>query len=685
MRKSKKSADTSPFLFLLVGWLALLMAAYGRLILHPEIHTACPENDTWNLPIRWSVLSSLRDGKLPLWNPLSAFGIPWLATWQTESFYPGTLLFTSLGLSAWNLSGLIHLCVLSLGILYFLRATGVPAFWALFSAAIALLNGCAYNHLGSNSSMDTMAWIPWMLLSTLQVVGNQPWSRVKWAVFFALQVFAGYPQIILYSLAACLAYALFLGGKTALLRLLPSFGAGLLLTAAQWLPSVEYFFLNCVRLPPVQGNPNFFLPLANLKTFFDFNALSREGMPDYVADPTFFYFNFYSGFLPLILLLGGVVQARKLNADTRFFLIGFGTLVLWTLGFFLRGLEWLHIPFPAFLEAAKAWVLVDIFELLAVGTILRDLFPKPGPWKWVALAVAVANLLYPVWTHPLERNLTPADPQWEVEVRSIKSHLGEGRLLVVLPNAKERTQLYTPMPDPERKALFKHFVPNTNLFAFLPEPVFYGSTLPSWGALDADFYFQYVFPKDGGALMDLLGVDLLYLPENDLPSRYKKIQAEGAWVLWHNPSSLGSHFFFYGKPQAGDRKNIFTAFASGKARPLQDLFLSPQPASLPPLASEAPLEAQETNLPGKGKAGWLVVTQNAMPGWRAWVEGRPQALGLVDGIFLGVPFQPGDKTVRLSYEPASFRFGLFLSLWALGLGLSLTGLRLVSNSTARRI
>src|SRR5580658_7555675 len=128
---------------LFVGWASLFLLAYWRLLLHPNLHTACPENDTWNLPIRWSVLSSLRGGHLPLWNPLSAFGIPWLATWQTESFYPGTLLFSWLGLSAWNFSGLVHLLLFSSGVFLFLRNNGVRSFGAFFGASIALLNGCA--------------------------------------------------------------------------------------------------------------------------------------------------------------------------------------------------------------------------------------------------------------------------------------------------------------------------------------------------------------------------------------------------------------------------------------------------------------------------------------------------------------------------------------------------------------
>src|SRR5581483_11787287 len=144
----------------LLGWFTLLFLAYGKLILHPDLHLACPENDTWNFPIRFSVLNSYRMGRIPLWNPLSAFGIPWLATWQTESFYPGTFFFTRWGLGFWNASGLLHLLILSSGTFLFLRSLGVNPFWAFFSSGISLLNGCAVNHLGSNSSMDTMAWIP---------------------------------------------------------------------------------------------------------------------------------------------------------------------------------------------------------------------------------------------------------------------------------------------------------------------------------------------------------------------------------------------------------------------------------------------------------------------------------------------------------------------------------------------
>lgn len=657
--------------FISFGWIILLLAAYGRLILHPGLHTACPENDTWNLPIRWSVLSALREGRIPLWNSSSAFGIPWLATWQTECFYPGTLLFTGLGLFAWNYSGLLHLLILSLGVFFFLRSHGVGAFWAFCSAAIALLNGCAYNHLGSNSSMDTMAWIPWIFWATDQCLGRKPWGSLKWTLFFTLQVFAGYPQIILYTLVTCFLYSATLKGLKASVRLLPAFFLGLLFSAAQWLPSIEYFFLDSVRLPAVRDNPHFFLPLENLKTFLDFNALSTPNRPDYVVNPTFFYFDFYSGLLPLAALLLGFVRFKKLQSSGRFFLIGLLLLILWSLGFFLAGLDFIHLPYPAFLEPAKCWVLINVFELFTLGLILRDLFPSPGRWKWPVLALALLNLLWPIWTHPLEQNLAPSELQSAAnEIRSYDQKQGH---ILILPDANEHTRLYTPLPDPKGKPLFKHFIPNSNLFNNLSSATFYGSTQPTWGALDAGFYFQYGFPYPKGCLLDMLGVDLIYLPEAVMPSRFKKsATSDDSWTLWQNPGSVGSNYFFSGIPQKASRKEAFTAFASGTADPRKDLFLDSEPVSAAPRHRKFLWGAFKDGFIDfrsmKDSDRYLVVTQNAMPGWRAWVNEKPSSVYTANGIFLCVPIplEPGiTHEVTLTYEPASFRLGLFLSLMTL--------------------
>ena len=642
--------------------LLLALLAYGRLLLNPDIHVACPENDTWNFPIRWFALSSLRDGKIPLWNSLSGLGIPWLATWQTETYYPTAPFFDCFGANFWNYSGVLHLLVFALGLYRFLRLSGVRLAWSFLAAATGLLNGCAFNHLGSTSPTDTMAWIPWLMVATRGIWGSRPWAGLKFSAAFCLQIFGGYPQIILYTLAACFAYAWFLGGWRSMRSLtLPILG-GALISSCQWIPSMEYFFLHSVRLPAVQDNPDFFLPLQNLKTFWDFNALSQGQVPDYVASPTYFYFNFYSGFIPLVVLPLGLLRMRNLPPVSRFFLVGFAGWILWSLGFFLWPLGLLNIPFPAFFEPAKCWVLADVFELVALGLLLENFRIKNNGLIATIVAAGTLNLMVPIWSHPYERNLVPPNPVLAGEARKIRDHMGSNRVLI-LPDSKQHAALYTPLPDPTLKPLFKRFVPNNNLLVSIPVPNFYGSTWPSWGALNAAGYFHYGYPYDKGNLLDLLGIGLIYLPSDHLPERYKKIHSEDGWTLWENPGSLGEGFLFTGIPIQGTRKQAFEAFASDTAHPLRTLYLNREPASLAPkrFTEPNPTSGWLRKFRQQDK-GFYVFTQNAIPGWRAWLDGTPRDIFLADGVFQSVEITPGSHWLKLAYEPASFRFGQFLSL-----------------------
>lgn len=650
-----------------LGLLALVLLAYGRILLDPSLHFACPENDTWNFPVRSSVLEALREGRLPLWEGRLAFGVPWLATWTTETFYPGTLLFTFLGLSAWNLSGLLHLALFSSGVLLFLRSLGIKPFFAFLSASIALLNACAVNHLGSNSPMDTLAWMPWVFLATKERSEGKPWAGVKLSLFLTLQVFAGYPQIILYTGLGCAAFAIFFHGSRSLFLLLAPAGAAFLLSACQWLPSVEYYLLHAVRHPAVADNPHFYLPPGNLKTFLFPNALASGGVPDYVASPTYFFFNLHSGVLPLAALAWGLLRWKRLGPAPRFFLGGSLFLVFWALGSFLRPLEWLGLPVPGILEPAKSWTLLNLFLLTAFGTVLSEFLPKPGRWAGILVLIASLNLLIPTWLRPLERNLM--DLGARTEASFIGENLGMGSRVLVLPDKRNHQALYTPLPDPELEPRFKRFVPNSNLLAGVPLANAYLSTWPSHGALNAMRYFRAGFPYDRGGLLDLLGVGILYLPEERMPAKYERLPFDGDWAFWRNPGTLGAHWVFKGEIREGSRQEAFEAFAAGTADPRKVLYVGEKVSNAPRRSLASPGSPRDTVELKKGTATHWVFAQNALPGWRAWVDGEPAPILLADGIFQGIELGPGTGRVRTSYEPASFRLGLFLSLFGLaGLG-----------------
>jgi uncharacterized membrane protein YfhO len=64
--------------------------------------------------------------------------------------------------------------------------------------------------------------------------------------------------------------------------------------------------------------------------------------------------------------------------------------------------------------------------------------------------------------------------------------------------------------------------------------------------------------------------------------------------------------------------------------------------------------------------GILVVSENWMPGWRAFdvgVDGRKTELALFRAnlTFLGLRVPAGERTIELVYWPSSVRNGLFIS------------------------
>jgi len=59
---------------------------------------------------------------------------------------------------------------------------------------------------------------------------------------------------------------------------------------------------------------------------------------------------------------------------------------------------------------------------------------------------------------------------------------------------------------------------------------------------------------------------------------------------------------------------------------------------------------------------WMVVSQAALPGWRARADGRPVRTAIADGALVAVRVPAGTRKVTLRYLPASWIAGVALSL-----------------------
>ena len=58
----------------------------------------------------------------------------------------------------------------------------------------------------------------------------------------------------------------------------------------------------------------------------------------------------------------------------------------------------------------------------------------------------------------------------------------------------------------------------------------------------------------------------------------------------------------------------------------------------------------------------LLLSETDYPGWKVRVDGRPEKIYRANQAFRAVPLPSGNHTVRFTYEPGSFYYGLWISL-----------------------
>ena len=137
-------------------------------------------------------------GELPLWNPLSQCGLPFLAQWNTLTLYPPALVYLLLPLT-WALPVfcLGHVVWGGLGMYLLAQRWTQHRLAAALAGVIFAFNGLTMNFLAWPSHIATFSWVSWVWL-----LGPEAWRRggkkLVWAVAAAaLQMLAGGPETLL--------------------------------------------------------------------------------------------------------------------------------------------------------------------------------------------------------------------------------------------------------------------------------------------------------------------------------------------------------------------------------------------------------------------------------------------------------------------------------------------------------
>ncbi len=182
-------------------------------------------------------------GQLPLWNPLSDCGVPFLAQWGTMVLYPGALVYLLLPLP-WSLNFfcLAHLWLAGFG-MYALARRWTGSHLAASLAGIAFVfNGVTQSCLLWPNYTVALGWMPWVVATCERAMREGGRATAIAAIVSALQLLAGVPELAAMTWLVVLTGAL-LGADDAttllrrrLLRLAGVLALTLGLCAAQLLP-----------------------------------------------------------------------------------------------------------------------------------------------------------------------------------------------------------------------------------------------------------------------------------------------------------------------------------------------------------------------------------------------------------------------------------------------------------------
>jgi hypothetical protein len=149
-------------------------------------------------PIIFYQHESFWRGELPLWNPYSHCGVPFLAQWGTMVLYPFSLIYLLLPLP-WSLGlfCIVHLFLAGLGV-YFLAGRWLDNRFAAGVAGVAfVLNGVVFSSLIWPNYTVALGWMPWVVLLTEAAWREGGRNMVLAALAGAMQMMSGVPEIIL--------------------------------------------------------------------------------------------------------------------------------------------------------------------------------------------------------------------------------------------------------------------------------------------------------------------------------------------------------------------------------------------------------------------------------------------------------------------------------------------------------
>lgn len=698
-----------------------------------QIWTPNPQNRRWFASgdftdqfyaFRYYQSRELWNGRLPLWNPYTFSGSPFLADIQSAVYYPIGLLViwladgSGLPLFAVEMEVVVHYFLVSLFTYLFVKRLTRNR-WAGLVGSVVYAYGSyltSYPKL-QMAILEGQTWVPLTLL-TICLAGEEETRRNRrrssaWLTLgglgLALSALAGHGQTFLLAFYTGMAYLVFTffplwraaaGGEkarlVARLLLLPVVGFGA--AAAQWIPSVEYMRLSTrAHLGFAQAGGGFL--------YSDLLALVLPGLR-----------GIYAGVLPLILVILAFVLGRR--RETTFWgvtalvalLLSLGRrTVLFTLfylfvpGFNLfqgqeRALQVFSLSAAILAGYGTAFLVrplarPDKDRVAALGRVLR--WTNVGAWilvffaDWGTLYLAqqggeqVSDLLERSILLALLLGLSTGVLYLRLGNRFWARRLGWLVVPLILldlftlnqgrdlerAQARDRFEVTPPV----------RYLQNQNgIFRVWDEGLLPGNFGMVWGLeetggispLRLQRYQDLVNALPEEKVRWLLNVHYVFskesaLPDGELIAEYSDPEQDLFLYRIREPGQAA--YMVYAAQIEPDDQKARQRLAAADFDPRRQAILAQDPGMVLVGSGQGTVRFVE-RLPGRlvlevqtDADGVLVLSEVYYPGWQARVDGQKASLLRANTVLRAIPLRAGAHQVELIFRPWTVRVGQILS------------------------
>ena len=669
--------------------LAEVLAFFRHILFYG--HYAIPwDFGTYHLSQAWFIARSFARGELPLWDPYTYCGMPFYANLTAQLFYPPAL--AAILLSNWTGGGHLlywlelqmaaHVFLAGAFTYWLLRRLGLERAPAVVGATIYQLGAYTASQAEHLGAVDAAAWLPLAWLCVISLGERFRWRWVAGlACALAMSLLAGFPATTAVVFISCFLLAAIL---TVLRRASPlvlvstaiAAAWAILLAAIQVFPTLQLSRLSVAQYRshylktgggmPLQALVSLVLP--NHYGIFQFDG----GTWKHPWEVTFLYT--YCGIPALVFAVLAVVYRRNRYAAG----VALLTLcaALWMLGDSTPVGKTVFVLLPdAVKNSLYAEFALCAFSLgmaVLAGLGAQQVLNGRRPWVQAAVVMIVASDLIAVSSgRPFNTVDERRDPgigyDHYASVPQIPAGIRRLTNQNVPPWRMDAMEGYADMTT--HGPLFEYPSANGNdpfaLVRLMQVRLSFCEGV-LWGR-----YYEIADPDS--PVLKLMNVRYVIASHVlGKPGELHKVLELPGTHVYENPGVLPRFFLVSRVRRAANMDEALAMLRSRgfDARAEAIVEAAEAPVSLSgtePAGSVRVLEygARQFALETDAAApAFLVTSETAYPGWRAWLDGQERAPLMTNVAFRGLPVPAGKHVVKMRFDPEILWRSAWLTLAA---------------------